>query len=225
MSIAIIALFSVCILVYIIMFTYWVLSFERTGSKKFNFLTYFPFELNAYRRNAKDSFLNFGLIIISFILFIAPSIIFALVHFNQGESKIISSVFLMICFILGAIVFVLLLFTKLSLFKEHLILVCFFIGITMLLIVLEAIFFTSLKLTYYDVSKPYMSYITLAINILQLIFEFVLLLNPKYKIFHKMVRIDAETFSRPKINYLACLEWGTFINLLICYIPLIILSF
>ena len=145
MSIAIIALFSVCILVYIIMFTYWVLSFERTGSKKFNFLTYFPFELNAYRRNAKDSFLNLGLIIISFILFIAPSIIFALVHFNQGESKIISSVFLMICFILGAIVFVLLLFTKLSLFKEHLILVCFFIGITMLLIVLEAIFFTSLK--------------------------------------------------------------------------------
>ena len=105
MSIAIIALFSVCILVYIIMFTYWVLSFERTGSKKFNFLTYFPFELNAYRRNAKDSFLNLGLIIISFILFIAPSIIFALVHFNQGESKIISSVFLMICFILLLVVF------------------------------------------------------------------------------------------------------------------------
>lgn len=225
MSIAIIALFSICILLYIIMFTYRILSFERTGSNKFNFLTYFPFELNAYRRNSKDSFLNLGLIIISFILFIAPSIIFALVHFNQGENKIISSSFLMVCFILGAIVFVLLLFTKLSLFKEHLILVCFFIGITMLLIVLEAIFFTSLELTYFDVSKPYMSYITLAINILQLIFEFVLLLNPKYKSFHKMVKIDAETFSRPKINYLSCLEWGTFINLVICYIPLIILSF
>ena len=92
--------------------------------------------------------------------------------------------------------------------------VCFNALSIHLLIVLEAIFFTSLKLTYYDVSKPYMSYITLAINILQLIFEFVLLLNPKYKNFHKMVRIDAETFSRPKINYLACLEWGTFINLL-----------
>lgn len=37
MSIAIIALFSVCILVYIIMFTYWVLSFERTGSKNLIF--------------------------------------------------------------------------------------------------------------------------------------------------------------------------------------------
>ena len=131
----------------------------------------------------------------------------------------------MICFILGAIVFVLLLFTKLSLFKEHLILVCFFIGITMLLIVLEAIFFTSLKLTYYDVSKPYMSYITLAINILQLIFEFVLLLNPKYKNFHKMVRIDAETFSRPKYNYLAMLEWGTFLNLCINYIVILIVNF
>lgn len=221
MSIAVISLLSISVIAFIIMIGYWVLSFERTGSKKYNFLRFFPFELNAYRRNGKDKYLNIGLIAISFITFIAPVIGFA-VYKSYASSYIMMTVL-----ILAAFTFLLLLFTKLSNYKAHLMITTFFVCFVLGLIILEFIYFTvpDTNNGYIEVSKSYMAYIVLAINIIQIIFEFVLILNPNYKSWAKMVKVDAEVFSRPKFNYLGCIEWGTFLNLIVCYIPIVLLSF
>lgn len=223
MSGVIIAIYIISLLAYFITFGYWILRFERTGSKKFNFMTYFPFELNAFRRNASDSYLNIGLITISFLLFISPIITFTLGSLNRYENA--NLYVLLVVFIAAIILFNFLLFTKLSNLKGHLILVVTFAMTVTLLIIFETIFFSNKGSLFFNSQKPYVSYIILAFNIIQLIFELVLVLNPRYKTWYKMVKVDAEVFSRPKMNYLAMLEWGTFINLVLCYIPIVVLSF
>ena len=66
---------------------------------------------------------------------------------------------------------------------------------------------------------------TFVVSIILLIFEFILMLNPKYKNWFKMVKVDAETYNRPKFCYLAILEWGTLLNLILSYIPIIVVMF
>ena len=58
-----------------------------------------------------------------------------------------------------------------------------------------------------------------------IIFMIVLICNPSYKSWAKLVKVDAQTYNRPKYNYLAILEWGSFIVHLVSYIPLIVSFF
>ena len=40
-----------------------------------------------------------------------------------------------------------------------------------------------------------------------------------------MVKVDAETFNRPRFNYLAMLEWGNFIIYILNLLPIGIVMF
>jgi len=50
-------------------------------------------------------------------------------------------------------------------------------------------------------------------------------MNPTYKNWSKMVKMNAEIYSRPQHCYLAIIEWGSFLSYLASFIPLIIMMF
>ena len=58
MSYFIIVSFVIALIMISITLGYWFISFSKTGSTKYSFLSYFPFEINAFRRNSKDKYLN-----------------------------------------------------------------------------------------------------------------------------------------------------------------------
>ena len=51
------------------------------------------------------------------------------------------------------------------------------------------------------------------------------MLNKNYKNWFKMVKVDAETYNRPKYCYLAILEWGTLLNLFLSFVPILIIIY
>lgn len=210
-------IFVVLALVFcFILFGYSVIRYNRTGSKRFNFLTYFPFELNGYRRHSATSFIDVSLITVTYLLFIAPMIIFAIF---SGQ---ISSYIMLAIYVLAISLFFILFFTKLSTFKLHLILAISFVCLQILFLLLALTYFGADK--HYVINSNVRTIITVII-IIQLIFEFILILNPNIKDWAIKVKFDAEVFSRPKYNYLAMLEWGTFLNFVLNYIVLILASF
>lgn len=217
MSYFIIVSFVIALIMISITLGYWFISFSKTGSTKYSFLSYFPFEINAFRRNSKDKYLNLGLMVLTLITLICPFVGFSINY------QFASSYILLVAVTVGIAIFSLLLFTKLSNFKGHVICAVSFAAVEILIILLEFFYFTKIDGSYLNQSNEYLSYILIVFLILQLIFEFVLILNPKYKDRIKKVRIDADTFARPKFNYLACVEWGTFLNLILSYIPIILI--
>lgn len=64
--------------------------------------------------------------------------------------------------------------------------------------------------------------ILICINIILMI---IIIFNPTYKKWYKMQKFDNQTIARPKYNYLAMLEWGSFLVILLNIIPLIISLF
>ena len=101
-----------------------------------------------------------------------------------------------------------------------------FVSLILVIYSLYLFFFTSSSYVYINgVLSQKMQIAMFIILILLMIFEFVLMLNPTYKNWAKMVKVDAETFNRPKKCYLAILEWGTFLNLLLSYIPIFIILY
>lgn len=199
------------------LFSYLVVKYNRTGSKKFNFLTYFPFELNSYRRYSSTKYIDISFMIITIILSLSPIVIFAF-YYNLATSYILLAVFT-----LEIITFGILFFTKLSNYKLHIGLAIAFTCLQIVFSLLSFTFFTDSQFGYVLSDKAIIFIIIIVI--LQLIFEFILLLNPTYKDWYKKFKFDAETFSRPKYNYLAMLEWGTFLNLCINYIVILIVNF
>ena len=157
------------------LFAYWIVQFNKTGSSQFAFTRYLPFELNRFRRSSKTRSLDLGWIILSIVLFIAPVIAFAIVQ------NLVSSYFIMIFLILEAIMFSLLLFTKLSNYHGHLVLVSIFVGLQLILSVIEFFYFGNTKYGYISTSHVELAYVNIAIIMIQMIFEFVLILNPTYK--------------------------------------------
>ena len=131
----------------------------------------------------------------------------------------------MVFIIIEVIIFSLLLFTKLSNYKGHLVLVSLFVGLQLIVSCVEFFYFSNTKYGYISPSHNELAYVNVAIIMIQLIFQFVLILNPTYKGWARMQQIGAETFNRPKFCYIAMLEWGTFINMIISYIPIIIVVF
>lgn len=200
-----------------ILFGYFIYKYNRTGSKKYNFLTYFPFELNGYRRHASSSFIDVSLMIVTYLLLIVPVVIFAIF------SNLPSSYIMLAVYIFALTIFACLFFTKLSAFKLHVSFACIFVCLEVLYLLLSLTYYAN-ENSAYVINDEVRIIITIFI-ILQIIFEIILIVNPSIKDWAKKVRIDAETFSRPKYNYLAMLEWGTFLNFLLNYIVLILVSF
>ena len=46
----------------------WIMIFNRTDSKKFSFFTFFPFELNPYRRQTKQGKFSLFLLFIKYMI-------------------------------------------------------------------------------------------------------------------------------------------------------------
>lgn len=217
MNIIIICCVAAAVIVCLTYFLVQYFNFNKTGAKKFSFIRYFPFELFSFKPHHWESYLNGAGLVSCFVLCTIPAILFA------AYKTYASSYVMMTMFILAFLCFYFLIFIKLSYYKFHILVAAFLTGLTLSLILTEIYCFTLTSTnSYFGVENNNLTYVIFAINIIQLIFEFVLLLNPNYKTWYKMVKVDAEVFSRPKFNYLCCIEWGSFINLFICYIPLII---
>ena len=219
LAIIVVAILFVALASFGGLFAYWIVQYNKTGSSQFAFTRYLPFELNRFRRSSKTRSLDLGWIILSVVLFVAPMIAFAIVQ-NQ-----VSAYFLMVFTVFQGIVFALLLFTKLSNYKGHLALVSIFVGLQLLISILEFFYFGNTKYNYISSSHVELAYVNIAIIMIQMIFEFVLILNPTYKGWARMQQIGAETFNRPKYCYIAMLEWGTFLNMILNYIAVIIVTF
>jgi len=113
-------------------------------------------------------------------------------------------------------------FIKLSNYKLHIIFALIFYVLTILIYISVLFIFTNNNISNFNVGNKTPIYV---INIIMIIIMLILLLNPSYKKWNKMVKVDAQTYARPKYNYLATLEWGTLLSYFISFIPLIISLF
>lgn len=194
-------------------------SFSKTGNDKYNILRYFPFEINCFKRNNKASYIYPVVQLIGTLLISSCFLFFAIETWHNGGALIISFILFAISF-LTALTYNALTFIKLSNYQLHLIFAVIFVCLNLLQLVLSLFFLTNAN--YYFVNPTHQgTQITVFIIIfIILIFEAVLMFNPSYKRWNKMVKVDAETFNRPRFNYLAMLEWGNLIIYVLNLIPL-----
>jgi hypothetical protein len=136
------------------------------------------------------------------------------------------------CFVFAAVMSLALIaynivsFIKLSAFKLHMVFSTIFVALTLALNGLYMFFFTSENYVFVKGSLPQSMQIVMFIILMAIIiFEFFLMINPTYKNWARMVKVDAETYNRPKKCYLAILEWGTMLNLLLSYIPIFLIIY
>lgn len=193
-------------------------SYNRTGAKNFNFLTYFPFELNQFKRYQKSSWIYEILIILGSLILTFAFIFFGI--YVVGEKKYVALVIDIILFI-ALFSFNLLFFVKLSAYQLHLTLAIIFSFSTLLSSTLELILFTNVDAI--GILTSFQQIFIIVVSTINIFYMFVLLFNPSYKNWAKMVKIDAQTFNRPKRCYLAILEWGSLIAFFIDFVPLCIL--
>jgi len=216
-------LFTV-ILSFLSLFIFYAFSFSNyykmTGNK-YNFLNNFLFEINGFKKNNKKTYVfPIGLTIVS-LLMLSPFILFIFV--NKG-SELLSYIL-----IGGAIIFIsaffVLNYVKLYAYKVHLsfdaILVC-----SLIFMIFLEIFFMGSKETYgYVFSNDSIRILLIVIGIVLIVIELFLMFNPSYKKRDRMIKVDPNNFSRPKVCYLSSLEWGTLVVFLLSYSILIISVF
>lgn len=209
------------VIVFIFSFLAMTLSFNKTGSGKYSFLSFFPYELNQFKRNSKRSWIYETLIIFASLL-LGFSLIFYLLHVHFEIKDIYQLYILMIVMFIALLSFNLLFFIKLSAYKLHLVFAIIFAFSTLLSVVLELLLLGRNDVLGLNMSTPI---INIIISVIAIVFMIVLICNPAYKSWAKLVKVDAQTYNRPKFNYLAILEWGAFIVHLVSYIPLIVSLF
>lgn len=196
------------------------IKYGQTGSEKYNFLRNFPYELNQFKIDCPKSYILMSTEIIGSSLFSVASLFFAINYQNVNPTSayilFAVSTFVIVCFNV-------LRFIKLRNYRLHLLVTSIFVVSNLLLLLLYYFFFTNIDYGYAMISGVR---ITEIIVILLLIaFEFFLMLNPTYKNWYKLVKIEADVYSRPKFCYLPILEWGNFLLYLLSFIPLIIVVF
>lgn len=211
--------FLIALFLLILTHTFWILSFNKRQLTNFSFVRFFPYELNPFRRNEKTGVFGAVLMGISLVALIAPVVIFSI---NIG---FLSAYLFMAMFIVTVGVYFALLFVKLTNFRGHVMCASLFVALVIGLILVEFLIFGSPQYGYMPNIMDYRHYIIYTIHGLSLIFELILVLNPKHKEWGKLIKENEEKYVRPKFNYFATLEWGTFINLIVCEIPLIIIYF
>ncbi|MFA6667163.1 MAG: hypothetical protein WCS51_02245 [Bacilli bacterium] len=196
--------------------------YQQTGSKKYNFLRNFPYELNQFHLGQKKSFILFGVEIISGLCFVA-SMVFASIYLANNRGNPTSAYVFFVVATLIIISFFILRFTKLTNYKGHLVFATINVVLNLLLLLLYYFFFTNKNYQYVvDTGVRVFEIIFILILIL---FEFFLMINPTYKNWAKMVKMDAEVYSRPKYCYLPILEWGNVLVYLLANIPLLFVLF
>ncbi len=217
----VIILFCLGTIFFVFSFLAMTLSFNKTGSGKYNFLSFFPYELNQFKRNYKRSWIYEILIIFSSLLVLFSLVFYALfIHFEFHD---IYQIYILLGMMFIAVFsFNLLFFIKMSAYKLHLVFAIIFAFSTLLTLVLELLLLTRNDVLGLNMSTPI---INIIIIVLAIIFMLILICNPSYKSWAKLVKVDAQTYNRPKYNYLAILEWGSFISYLISFIPLIVSMF
>jgi|GEM_PF-2121954 hypothetical protein len=194
--------------------------YSQTGSKRFNFLHNFPYELNSFKVDNKKSYLLLITELIGFISLAFSSLAFAMYYQNTNPT----SAYIMFAVNLAScITFFILRFVKLTNYRGHLLTTSIYVVINLLLLLLYYFFFTNADYGY--VFTTGVKVAEIIILLVLIIFEFFLMLNPSYKNWYKMVKIEAEVYSRPKYCYLTILEWGNLLIYALSFIPLIIVIF
>lgn len=204
------------IILFIFSFLFMSIAFNKTGSGKYSFFKFFPYELNQFKRNHKKSYIYEIFIILSSLL-----VIFSLIFYSLRFKETSVIYYLVFISILAIFSFNILFFIKLNNYKLHIAFALIFYVSTILTILSELFIFTNNNIPSFNVTNKTPIYI---INIVLTLFMLILLLNPLYKKRNKMVKVGAD-YSRPKLNYLAILEWGTLLSYFISYISLIISLF
>lgn len=191
------------------------LPFRKTGSKKYNPVKYLPFELNPFKRYLKSSYIYTGLEILGTVLIGSGLISYLLIYSDR-----VVFYFIVILLMISLISFNFLMFIKMSNVKLHLAFAIITAFSTLLTSFLEFLFLSNNNTIIYGSTK--LNIVLICINIILMLF---FLFNPTYKTWYKMTRFDNQTVARPKYNYLAILEWGSFVVTLLNIIPLIVSLF
>lgn len=210
---------GVGILLFGVVYVLEYLNFAKTGNGKYNFLRYFPFELNCFKRNQKVSYFYALASLFAAIFFSASFLSFAFAVTNNGGATIVAYIMFAISLITGFI-FYFLTFIKLSNYTMHLIFAVILLCLNLLQLLLELFFLPNSNYFFINVANQGTQISLFVIVFLMLIFEAVLMFNPAYKRWNKMVKVDAETFNRPRFNYLAMLEWGNFLVYILTALPI-----
>lgn len=218
----------IAILGFIILFTFEVLKYNKTGAKKYNFLNSFPFELNCFRLNQKISWVFAVSLIVLSLSVVFPFLAFAIINtknsIEAGIRHVISCYLLFFISLISVSSFVLLNFIKLSNYRWHIICDAIFITSTMCLDILMMLLLGTTSLLHLVIRNEIRVLIVI-IGILILIFLAILMLNPTYKNWSKMMKYDADSYERPKYSYLCMLEWGVFLSLILLLVPLYLAMF
>ena len=235
--ILVVVFLGIAILLEAIVLAFHITSFNSTGAKKFKFYTYIPFELSfrlptlssgEYKNNFVAYLRRIRTWIIKGIpnfMLVLSMLCFALyVQFNGGD--ITAAYILFTVFTLANFFFVVLTHLKLSYYSSHMLFTTLFVASTLLLLSLYIFFFTNDHYNFGNgIINKEVQITNFVISLILIIFEFGLMLNKNYKNRFKMVKVDAETYNRPKFCYLAILEWGTLLNLFLAFIPVLIIIY
>ncbi len=235
--ILVVVFLGIAILLEAIVLAFHITSFNSTGAKKFKFYTYIPFELSfrlptLSSGEYKNNFVAYLRRIRSWIIKGIPNFMLVLsmlcfalyVQFNGGD--ITAAYILFTVFTLANFFFVVLTHLKLSYYSSHMLFTTLFVASTLLLLSLYIFFFTNDHYNFGNgIINKEVQITNFVISLILIIFEFGLMLNKNYKNRFKMVKVDAETYNRPKFCYLAILEWGTLLNLFLAFIPVLIIIY
>lgn len=235
--ILVVVFLGIAILLEAIVLAFHITSFNSTGAKKFKFYTYIPFELSfrlptLSSGEYKNNFVAYLRRIRSWIIKGIPNFMLVLsmlcfalyVQFNGGD--ITAAYILFTVFTLANFFFVVLTHLKLSYYSSHMLFTTLFVASTLLLLSLYIFFFTNDHYNFGNgIINKEVQITNFVISLILIVFEFGLMLNKNYKNRFKMVKVDAETYNRPKFCYLAILEWGTLLNLFLAFIPVLIIIY
>ena len=194
---AFLASIGVGLLLCVLVFIFEGRAFSKTGTSKYSLLRYFPFELNCFKRNSKLSYVYPVVTFMGTLIISAAFLFFALETQNNG----------------GAITVAYIMF------------VVSFVCLNLLEMILSLFFLPNTNYVYVNAPHQATQIAVFTVTFVLLIFEAVLMFNPSYKRWNKMVKVDAETFNRPRFNYLAMLEWGNFIIYILNLLPIGIVMF
>ncbi|HKL73147.1 MAG TPA: hypothetical protein VJY64_03120 [Candidatus Onthovivens sp.] len=215
-----IAAFFFGLLVLGLKFLFETLQYNKTGSENYNFLRFMPYELNSFKRYNKNTFFPMIIQLIGSLSLVLASVLFV-IYFKDNFGAYVIGVFS----ILSILSFNFLSFVKLSNYKLHLIFDACLISFNLLTILASLYFLNNRDFNFIGNNNQVLIIINVIIISILFIFQIVLMVNPTYKTWAKMVNLGAHTFNRPKVCYLAILEWGSLLVFILNFIPLIITVF
>lgn len=221
---AFLASIGVGLVLCVLVFIFEGRAFSKTGTSKYSLLRYFPFELNCFKRNSKLSYVYPVVTFMGTLIISAAFLFFALETQNNGGAITVAYIMFVVSCLTG-LVFNALTFIKLSNYQLHLIFAVLFVCLNLLEMILSLFFLPNTNYVYVNAPHQATQIAVFIVTFLLLIFEAVLMFNPSYKRWNKMVKVDAETFNRPRFNYLAMLEWGNFIIYILNLLPIGIVMF